>query len=809
MRKLLLMLSGVLGALPALAQDFTYEYEGQTLNYYVISETDRTCKVASGNTSLTGSVSIPSSVVYNDVEYTVTTIGEYAFSGCNGLNAIEISNSVTTIGVCAFSDCGSLTSITLPEGLTSLESSVFAHSRLSEVILPESLKSIGDCCFIGCPLTGVKFGANIERIGSDAFSTLSQFEVNENLVSLGDKAFGDNLRMLKMNRNTPPQLASVNMGYSEDEAYNILVIVPTNSDDAYKNDRNWEGFHIVETAPTKTVYMTGKYPLSEEIATTTQQMPGAVTSLAIVGQLADGDWNIIKRNLVSCYDLDLSGVTNTEIPAETFAENKHILSLKLPAKLKTVGTKAFYGCSNLTMSELPASIETIGESAFEGCTLFDVDALPASLKTIEANAFAYCSRLQITALPAIKSIGGGAFYSCPRIMELDMSAARFTVIESGTFADCTKLRNIILPETVRTIEGGGLYDYPGHYSGGAFQNTSINFVALPESLKEIGENVFRNTPIISAELPRQITDLGKGSFAECSKIKSVSFSAQIANIGEEAFLNCRGIKSISMPSALPPTVSDNAFTNVRYRDVVVAIPTMNYRDYLNAPGWGAFTQLANSIFLEYEEVDENGNDITEAEADQENVKIGAIENGTYSEIVDNIMVEVEQAAADKALDEALYSNEPMTRVEIAARVKRARAAARAAAETTADDQARQAFTRLYPGLSMTIGDNSGYRVKIEPQNGAEIVKIEFGGKDITDTYVDGMVTLPTLYSRSNLKVYRKAVKTGIADITADDRAATADVYNMQGIAVLRNATEAQVRSLSHGLYIYKGRKIAI
>ncbi|MBP3535550.1 MAG: leucine-rich repeat domain-containing protein, partial [Muribaculaceae bacterium] len=513
---------------------------------------------------------------------------------------------------------------------------------------------------------------------------------------------------------------------------------------------------------------------------------------------------------VSCYDLDLSGVTNTEIPAEVFADNKHILSLKLPANLKAIGNKAFFGCNNLTINELPASLETIGVSAFEGCTVFNVKELPASLKSVGASAFANCSRLQLTLLPAIETLGEAAFYNCQRFMELDMSDAKLNVIERGTFANCTKLRNITLPKTLTAIKGGQYGNfYTNPRTAGAFQNTAVNFVSFPEGLTEIGENAFCNTPLISAELPENLPTIVKRAFAECTKMKTVSFPSNITAIGTEAFLNCSGIKSISMPSAVPPTVGDDAFTNVRYRDVVVAIPTLHYRDYLNSLGWGAFTQLSNSILLDYEEVDEHGNSLTMAE-DNNNVEVGVVENGAYDEIVNNIIAEAEQAAEDVALDEALYGEEPVeNKVEISARVKRARAEARRDAESMVDDKARQAFARLYPGLSMTIGDNSGYRVKIQPQDGVEIDKIELDGKDITNSYIDGMVTLPMLFSNSTLKVYRKAAPSAITDVTAGDETATADVYNMQGIVVLRNATEAQVSRLNPGIYIYKGRKIAI
>lgn len=57
----------------------------------------------------TGSLTIPDSVFYNNQNYVVTTIGDYAFSLCIGLTSITIPNTVTSIGYSAFEGCSGIT----------------------------------------------------------------------------------------------------------------------------------------------------------------------------------------------------------------------------------------------------------------------------------------------------------------------------------------------------------------------------------------------------------------------------------------------------------------------------------------------------------------------------------------------------------------------------------------------------------------------------------------------------------------------------------------------------------------------------
>ena len=58
----------------------------------------------------------------------VTSIGDYAFSGCRGLTSVTIGNSVTSIGTHAFDDCSGLKSVTIGAGVLSIGYSSFFSS---------------------------------------------------------------------------------------------------------------------------------------------------------------------------------------------------------------------------------------------------------------------------------------------------------------------------------------------------------------------------------------------------------------------------------------------------------------------------------------------------------------------------------------------------------------------------------------------------------------------------------------------------------------------------------------------------------
>ena len=89
-----------------------------------------TYEVADGKATITGhDGEISGELVIPETlgGYPVTSIGDYAFSGCTGLTSITIPDSVGSIDRYAFYGCTGLTNITIPDSVVIIWGSAFEN----------------------------------------------------------------------------------------------------------------------------------------------------------------------------------------------------------------------------------------------------------------------------------------------------------------------------------------------------------------------------------------------------------------------------------------------------------------------------------------------------------------------------------------------------------------------------------------------------------------------------------------------------------------------------------------------------------
>ena len=509
----------------------------------------------------------------------VTTIRPYTFHGCVNLSSVTLPDGLTSIGDRAFYDCDDLTSITIPEGVTTIKPYTFAHCLgLTSVVIPESVTTIDQCAFFECSsLTAITLPSGLTAIGLNAFERCSALTAVTAL-------------------NPTPVAITANVFSNR---ANAKLTVPYGAKAAYQAAAYWNEFrNIVEIQPTS-------------------------------GQCGDNlYWMVVGDNLTITGSGAMTDYED-EVDEPWYYYHELITSVSLPDGLTHIGTYAFSSCHKMLSINIPESVETIGEYAFSYCHSLKSIVLPEGLTTIEESTFDQCLNLTTVTLPeGITSIGNFAFFKCQSLTSISLPST-LDSIRGQAFQSCTSLTTVTLHESLTTIEylafkdctslttvkaymsepfefgisafdnisdacklivpygttevyeyygwtpdvfPGGIEEMPGGSCGPDLTwtyDTDTRHLTITGSGEMEDFPGFRNRPwysyiysIESISLPDGLTSIGNVAFRELTKLTSVSIPEGVTRIGTQGFMACLEITSITLPSSLT-SIGYSAFAGCR------------------------------------------------------------------------------------------------------------------------------------------------------------------------------------------------------------------------------------------------------
>ncbi|MCQ2332706.1 MAG: leucine-rich repeat domain-containing protein [Paludibacteraceae bacterium] len=225
-------------------------FEVNGISYTIIGNGE--VEVSPISDGYSGNITIPSTVRYNDTDYSVTAIGNSAFSSCTQLTSVVIPNSVTTIKMYAFSSCVRLSSITIPNSVTTIGMYAFYSSGLSSVSIGNSVVTIEACAFYSCyNLTSVIIiPHSVKSIGAGAFENcenIKKLVLGRGLLSIENAAFwlvdefcpNSMLDTIICYAPIPPVIDDQTF-----KKYNATLYVPASSDSLYRSALYWRNFNI-------------------------------------------------------------------------------------------------------------------------------------------------------------------------------------------------------------------------------------------------------------------------------------------------------------------------------------------------------------------------------------------------------------------------------------------------------------------------------------------------------------------------------------------------------------------------------------
>ncbi len=519
-----------------------------------------------------------------------------AVFGNTNITSIVIPDSVTTIAEFAFSGCMYLTTVTFSSSsqLTTIDMGAFYGCPIENFYLPATVSSVGESALSGSVYISVEEGSEYYcSIDGNLYSAdgtvlvcvctnatgSSTFVVPEGVVTIQSGAFSGGI---SFNTLALPSTLQY-MTFSEFNA-NVITISADNPYYCIENGILYNG--------DKTILMQYVYAVGDTLT-----IPDSVVEISD-SALCNAQYSYI----VFGEDSQLTTIGQGAFMSST------IYSINIPSTVTYIGYDAFTSCRNLTTVTfadgidlatipmlafadtaitsiaIPSSVTSIGEGAFNDCTslITVIFAEDSSLRTIGTNAFYNTALTGELVLPiGVISIGDMAF----GMTNITSVYIPVTVIYVGwdAFTDCQYLQLITCAcgemeslmmygcEVVFSQEYEIFENYGYVIAGGSVYIVAYfgyeQEVFVPSEIEGLtvvsfGTVFAYHDEIYSIIIPSSVEYISDYAFAGCYNLMYLTFDgdSSITYIGDYAFYDANLVSALYLPAAVE-SIGAYAFGN--------------------------------------------------------------------------------------------------------------------------------------------------------------------------------------------------------------------------------------------------------
>lgn len=420
------------------------------------------------------------------------------------------------IGSLAFY-ANNLEEVNLPEGVFYVARQAFSkNANLKKVTFSSTIKLIGNSAFAACAIEKLNFSETTDF--PLAIDNMAFFKNKIKSVWLPDKT--EKVTNMAFRSNTGVENGIVHLyipktkgNYVDNNAYQKPFVGDAIPAEAWA-EKPWGTAHFAFDGTTITgLSESGKIKIQND------------TNLVLPDQNAAGE--------------DVTAIGNGTNGVGTFgykAADGTVYapdSVKLPAKLESIGNFAFSAVVDTKTSEVKHGVKAV--------------VFPETLKTIGNTAFQNAPLTEVSLPDSVISVGSGAFTNTEKatthIEKVKLSKG-MTAIPASMFTN-QKVKSVEIPEGIKTI---GARAFAGNY---------VETLKLSGTVEKIDDYAFWNNQMKELEIPGNVKTIGRYAFQRTqdyikASINKVILHEGLESIGKKAFYQTltAECKTIDLPTTV-------------------------------------------------------------------------------------------------------------------------------------------------------------------------------------------------------------------------------------------------------------------
>ena len=407
----------------------------------------------------------------------VTSIGDNAFSSCNGLTSVTIGNNVTSISYYAFSGI----SIKKTIWLTNTPPSGYTYVR----------------------------GA-INYVSNEQYAELQNKELYPYLSSMFEV---EGIKYVPVNPSERT-CDAIDCVYGE-SASNLNIPSTVSYRGISMNVHDVKPYFCYCNKFIKTLSCEN----TGYIANYAFYGCANMTSLSL-GEDVSAIGNSAFQNCSSLRSVNIPDVT-AALGGYAFENCSQMTSARIGAGIKTIPSNAFSKCSGLTNIQLGQNVQVIESNVFSGCSALPTITIPKSVNAIGDCAFQSCTALKDFIIDDRENElslgdrwGSPLFSDCP--LDSVYIGGNITYDTSSSYSNSPFYRN----KTLRTVV---ITDWETEISPYEFYGcTNLQSFKIGDGVTSFGDWAFSGcTSLKSLSFGSQLQSIGKEAFSDCTSVTQI------------------------------------------------------------------------------------------------------------------------------------------------------------------------------------------------------------------------------------------------------------------------------------------------